>query len=74
MGESRQEVHSLACFVHGALTALHLLGMIYNGKRKNWWDVGMHGLGAAYSVKATLHHAERTKRVLPSTFRSSSEP
>ena len=30
------ELHALACFVHGALTALHVLGAVYNYRRRNW--------------------------------------
>ena len=50
------ELHALACFVHGALTALHLLGAVYNCRRRNWWDVITHLAAAGYDVRSARHH------------------
>lgn len=51
-----KELHLLACFCHGALSALHLLGLIYNLKRKNKIDVIVHAWALGYSMKSTRWH------------------
>ena len=56
------ELHALACFVHGALTALHVLGAIYNCRRRNWWDVAAHVAAAAYDARSVRHHY-RTEQI-----------
>jgi hypothetical protein len=50
------ELHALACFVHGALTALHVLGAVYNCRRRNWWDVMAHLASAGYDARSVRHH------------------
>jgi hypothetical protein len=50
------ELHALACFVHGALTALHVLGAVYNCRRRNWWDVTAHLAAAGYDARSVRHH------------------
>lgn len=58
---SSREVHTLAAFVHGALAALHVLGAVYNYRRRNHWQLWAHIAGAAFSVQSTVHH-ERESR------------
>lgn len=55
---NRSEVHQLGIFVHGALSALHALGCVYNLKRRNRFDVAAHTFGLLYSLHATVHHAQ----------------
>jgi hypothetical protein len=50
------EVHALGCFVHGALTALHALGAVYNYRRRNWRDVAAHLAAATYDAHSARHH------------------
>lgn len=50
------EVHALGCFVHGALTALHTLGAVYNYRRRNWGDVAAHIAAALYDARSARHH------------------
>jgi hypothetical protein len=50
------ELHALACFVHGALAALHVLGVAYNCRRRNWWDVMAHLAAAGYDARSVRHH------------------
>jgi hypothetical protein len=50
------EVHALGCFVHGALTALHTLGAVYNYRRRNWGDVAAHLAAALYDARSARHH------------------
>ena len=50
------ELHALGCFVHGALTALHRLGAVYNYRRRNPWDVVAHVAAALYDARSTRHH------------------
>ena len=62
-GEEMREIHLLATFVHGSLSALHFLGSIYNLRRKSWWDFGIHVGATLYSVKSALHHAKESREV-----------
>ena len=40
--KTERDIESLAAFVHGVLAGLHALGMVYNIKRRNWFDVAAH--------------------------------
>ena len=51
-----RDVHVFAAFVHGALSALHCLGIVYNLRRRNYWDVAVHTGAMAYSLHSTRHH------------------
>ena len=42
--DAEKELNNLAVFVHGSLSALHTLGMIYNLKRKNYLASVIHGV------------------------------
>ena len=53
---ANRELHVLAAFVHGALVALHTLGVLYNLKRHNRWQTCAHVAGVAFSLDSTLHH------------------
>jgi hypothetical protein len=46
----------LGAYVHGALTALHALGVVYNVRRRNWFDVIFHTGWLVYDATSTLHH------------------
>ena len=61
MSDNRREVHALAVFVHGALVALHTLGVIYNLKRGHQWQTLAHVAGVAFSAHSTAHHVKETK-------------
>lgn len=43
----------------GALTALHVLGVLYNARRSQWEDAGAHCLGVltAHGKSRSLHAA-----------------
>jgi hypothetical protein len=56
------ELHALACLVHGALTALHALGAVYNYRRRNWRDVAAHVAAALYDARSARHHY-RTEQI-----------
>ena len=56
------EVHALGCFAHGALTALHMLGAVYNYRRRNSWDVVAHIAAALYDARSARHHY-RTEQI-----------
>ena len=56
-----KEVHELAGFVHGTLSSLHLLGLVYNARRKNWWDVLAHSLAMVYSIRSAVHHQHKAR-------------
>jgi hypothetical protein len=55
------ELEALAAFVHGALAAFHLLGVIYNARRRNWFDVAAHSAGVVYDGYAMNKHLKRTR-------------
>lgn len=54
------EVEKLAIFVHGMLAAGHLLGVVYNAKRGNVFDVTAHSLAFVYDIYATSKHLKRS--------------
>lgn len=56
MSKANHEVHTLGVFVHGALSALHALGFVYNLKRRQHFDSCAHAFGLWYSLRATAHH------------------
>ena len=51
-----RQLQQLGVFVHGVLTGLHVLGMVYNLKRRNWFDVVAHGGAAVYDTWAVAKH------------------
>ena len=59
-----KELHALAAFVHGALTVLHILGLIYNIPRRNLRNrigIVVHAGALAYSAWSAVHHVKETK-------------
>ena len=54
-----KEVEVLAAFVHGALAFGHLLGLVYNMRRRNAFDMAMHGAALAYDTYAVVKHTRR---------------
>ena len=61
MSNPNSELHGIACYTHGILTGIHSIGVVYNVRRKNWWDVLAHTLALAYSLRSTAHHMKLTK-------------
>ena len=53
-----RQIAELSAVVHGALVALHVLGVAYNVRRKNWYDVGAHALAAGYDCYAVHRHVQ----------------
>lgn len=58
--ESRP-IEELAAFVHGALAAGHLLGLVYNLRRRKWDDATIHGAAMVYDTIAAYKHHRRSK-------------
>lgn len=54
---SDRQMAELAMFVHGALAGLHVLGVVYNFRRRNWWDVAAHAAAAVYDTHSVVKHA-----------------
>ena len=50
------QMAELSCAVHGVLAALHLLGIAYNLKRGNRFDVLAHSLAVGYDTWALHKH------------------
>lgn len=55
------EIQLLAAYVHGALTALHGLGLAYNLKRSNWQAAAIHAGVGIWDCVATYQHYKKTK-------------
>lgn len=51
-----RELNVLGVFVHGVLAGLHALGIVYNVRRGNTFDVAMHSAAFTYDVWATFKH------------------
>lgn len=58
-----QDIECLATFVHGVLAALHALGIAYNVKRRNWFDVAAHSAAMSYDIWATAKHIDAWERL-----------
>lgn len=58
MSNPHKEIHVLAAAVHGALVALHSLGVAYNLRKRNHWQTVAHVAGIAFSLDATRHHLQ----------------
>lgn len=56
MSDTDYELHSLASCVHGALSALHLLGLIYCIRQDYKLGAALHIAGLGFSILATKHH------------------
>lgn len=60
-GPHHRTLHSLGLFIHGALAALHTVGIVYNLRRRNWWDVAAHTACVVYDAQAAVHHARESR-------------
>ena len=56
MNHSDRQMQEIALMVHTLLTAGHALGIVYNVKRRNWFDVAAHTAAAVYDVGAIRKH------------------
>ena len=61
--DSERQLQQLGVFVHGILTGLHVLGMVYNFRRKNWADVLAHGGAALYDTYAVAKHMKALEKL-----------
>ncbi len=57
------QMEELSIFVHGVLFSLHIIGVLYNLRRRNTFDVVAHTLAAAYDLDAALHHVHSLKEL-----------
>ena len=55
-GTEMKELHVLASAVHGALSVLHALGVLYNVRKKNWKDVAIHTGACIYGTTSVIRH------------------
>lgn len=61
--KDRYELQLLACFVHGALTFGHCLGLIYNWRKRNRVDVLCHSLAIGYDFWAMKKHLKEVNHI-----------
>jgi hypothetical protein len=54
--QAERQLAELSAFVHGLLAGLHILGIAYNLKRRNKWDVFAHTAAAIYDIRAVTTH------------------
>lgn len=64
MNKESATMHGLGCFIHGILVFGHTIGFLYNYKRKNFWQAGVHVAVAGYDVWAVDHHLKMLKEQL----------
>lgn len=57
------QLQTLATFVHGVLAGLHALGIVYNVKRRNWFDVTIHTAAAIYDIHSVGKHMREAERL-----------
>lgn len=60
---SERQLQALGVFVHGALTFGHLLGIMHNWRRRNWFDVAAHGAAATYDIYAVTKHMRQLEEL-----------
>ena len=63
MSKGERDLQSLGVFVHGVLSAFHLLGLVYNFKRKNRFDCLAHASALAYDLYALRKHVKHVRRL-----------
>ena len=59
----------LAIFVHGTLAGLHLLGVVYNLKKRNYWDAIAHAAAMGYDTWSVSRHVHDIERLYEETVR-----
>lgn len=62
--QPERQLSELGVFVHGVLAGLHLLGVVYNMRRRNWWDVTAHTAAAIYDTHAAMAHTRDLQQEL----------
>lgn len=67
MDKTRRELHVLATFVHGVLCSFHVLGALYNYKRRNYKQAALHVAVAGYDAWAVAHHHQEAKNEVSSS-------
>ena len=61
--KAEAHLQELALFVHGVLFSFHLLGVVYNLKRRNRLDVLAHSFAAGYDLHAAIMHVHKLKEL-----------
>ena len=56
-----REIHILSAFCHGMMSNLHILGFLYNLRKKNWGDCAIHAVALIYSAKSVHGHIKDAK-------------
>lgn len=55
-------LEDMATAVHGAAASLNLLGLVFNLRKRNWFDVAIHLAAGAYHARAAVHHHDLATR------------
>lgn len=55
------QLAELAVFVHGALAAFHVLGIVYNAKRHNRFETIAHTAACAFDAYAVAKHIRQVQ-------------
>ncbi len=56
------EIHALGVFAHGALVALHALGIMFNLRRNNKTEAAMHTVAVGCSIYAVYTHVKEAQK------------
>lgn len=59
---AERQLQTLGVFVHGVLFAFHALGIVYNARRRNRFDVIAHASAATYDLWAVSQHVKALHR------------
>lgn len=60
---AEEQLEVMAVVIHGVLFSLHILGVIYNIRRKNTLDVLAHAVAATYDANAVFKHLTAIKEI-----------
>lgn len=58
-----KHIEAIAVFVHGALAALHILSIVHNARKKNWFDVSAHSVATVYDAWAVAKHMKHLEEI-----------
>lgn len=61
--EIEGELETLAVMVHGAGAAFDALGVAYNLRRRQWFDVGMSLIGCLFHCVAVYKHDKYRRKL-----------
>jgi hypothetical protein len=59
--KAERQMAELGVFVHGVLASFHLLGLVYNVRRKNWPETVAHSAALTFDAYAVRKHIRQVR-------------